>query len=222
MKCVRFEVGQKCLWCAQSSDPCRRLPPVYPPRIHLSCISQLPFTPDKHCAQCASCCWQVSLKESSEIELIWGAVLKTNDLPRAEWAGLLTMAEWLPPARNLTNRGVRTQILDWSDNRSDFITIRVLIIPSIWQKLTFLQSKKVTSYPFSPPIISIWQSSALARYPFKSSMGLWEGEKSGTCFRIIICYRLSAGPSRNPLPYPDFFLLFSRVSPPKRWKIWNF
>ena len=71
------------------------------------------------------CCrWQGTLKESSKIELIWGAVLKTNDLPRAEWAGLLTMAEWLPPARNLTNRGVRTQILDWSDNTSDFITIR--------------------------------------------------------------------------------------------------
>ena len=86
------------------------------------------------------CCWQGSLKESSEIELIWGAVLKTNDLPRAEWAGLLTMAEWLHPARNLTNRGVRTQILDWSDdifNLIDLITdIGVLTVPHIWQIMT--------------------------------------------------------------------------------------
>ena len=124
--CYTCEVGQKCLWCAQSSDPCRRLPPVYPPRIHLSCISQLPFTPDTHTLCCR---WQSRLEESSKIELIRGTVLKTNDLPRAEWAGLLTMAQWLPPARNLTNRGVRTQILNWSNNRSDFITIRV--IPSI-------------------------------------------------------------------------------------------
>ena len=78
--CYTCEVGQKCLWCAQSSDPCRRLPPVYPPRIHLSCISQLPFTPETHTLCCR---WQSRLEESSKIELIRGTVLKTNDLPRA-------------------------------------------------------------------------------------------------------------------------------------------